>query len=202
MSAVIDREEGFTLIELIVSIAILGIIMVTIGVTFALTVLTTSQTSDRYKDSRGPKFTAAYWPADVAASEKVDPGAGDCGGSAALASFAWTDAQNQAQTDTASWFVDTAGGTRQLVRKLCNGSLGSPVRTTVIVPRLGPADPAVTCDGGSCAADATPQGVLLDVTTLSGYGFKVDGTRVTLNPSGTGGDGGDGDEGDQQGGGG
>lgn len=191
-----DRDAGFTLIELIVSIAILGIIMATVGMMFALTVLTTGQTSDRYKDSRGPKFTAAYWPADVAASEKVRPTAGDCGGSGALASFSWTDAQNAAQTDTASWFVVTTGGTRQLVRKLCNGSLGSPVRTTVIVPRLGTADPTVTCDGATCAVDATPQGVLLGVTTQSGYSFVVDGTRVTLNPSGTGGgDGGDGGDG-------
>lgn len=192
MSAGREREAGFTLIELLVSIVILGIIMGTVGTTFALVVRTTGETSDRYQDSRGPKFAAAYWSADVAASETVNPAAGACGGSGALVSFAWTNPANLGETDTASWFVDTSTGARRLVRKLCAGWLGTPVQTTVIVPRLAASDPTITCDGVVCVTDAKPQGVQLSVTTPSGYSFTVDGTRVTGNPGGTGDGGGDG----------
>ena len=72
-------ESGFTLVELLISIVILGIIAGVITTSFVVLTRVSNQTQARLTQSRGPKFASVYWTPDVGSSEIVNPAGIRCG---------------------------------------------------------------------------------------------------------------------------
>ena len=173
-----QNERGFTLVELMVAITIMGIIAATASMLFAFTLGTTEQTSERFSDSRGPKFLSSYWIPDVTSSLRVNLNSGPCGGGTPLVTLSWTDDRATFGDVTASWFTDATATARGLVRRECrNGNLSTPIRTTVVVPRIAVPGASVECDAGTCVEDQLPSSVRIFVTTPNGLTYSVDATR-------------------------
>jgi prepilin-type N-terminal cleavage/methylation domain-containing protein len=136
-----SAEAGFTLVELLVAITILGIIMGAIGAMIATAFRTTTTVNDELNASRGPKLVARYWPADVENAQQVQPGGGGCGGAAvvtfkilSVADPGGTEPQSAGGSDpdtTVSWAVVQNGSRSQLRRFVCGTS-----DTSTVVPDL------------------------------------------------------------------
>ena len=176
------REAGFTIVELTITIAILGIIMVAISTTFTVMARTMDQTQRRFTESRGPKFAGLYWNPDVSSSEIVNPTGVRCGTQGSpLVTFRWTD-DRTAQLQVSTWATKTSGTTTSLVRYECDANaLSTPTASTTIAPEVVAISTLARCDVGSglaaCGNDVKPSRVNLDMATVDGRTFTVDGTR-------------------------
>jgi prepilin-type N-terminal cleavage/methylation domain-containing protein len=176
------RAGGFTLVELLVAITILGVIAGGISATFTVLARTSNQTEARLEQSRGPKFASAYWTPDVASSETVNAAGVRCGSAGTeLVTFTWTD-DRQAQAQVATWALVTTGGTTDLDRSICDANaLAAPKRTTVVAPDVEVANVSARCDYGSglavCTASSTPQRVVLSFVSSDGRTFVIDANR-------------------------
>lgn len=176
------RASGFTLVELLVAITIVGIIAGAISATFAVLARSSERTQALLEQSRGPKFSSAYWTPDVASSDTVDPAGVRCGTTGTeVVTFQWTD-DRQAQAQVATWSLVTTAGTTDLVRSVCDANaLAAPKRTTVVAPGVEAANVSARCDDGSglaaCAASSTPQRVVLSFVSSDGRAFVVDANR-------------------------
>jgi prepilin-type N-terminal cleavage/methylation domain-containing protein len=162
-------EDGFTLIELVFTVAILGIVMVAvIGVVFGY-LRTSNETSTRLSESTDQQFVSAYWQQDVSslgvrgmpsggsipASQAVwvgsSPGCAPASG-AVVVTFKWNDFRN-APTDAANawngsvnWATyytksdPSVAGQVQLWRKRCGD-----VSSDIVVARHLTEPPGITC---------------------------------------------------------
>ncbi len=174
-------EHGFTLVELLVTITILGIIMGAIGAMIATAFRTTSTVSAELNGSRGPKMVARYWVPDVEQAFSVASGGGGCGGGTAVATLTSTsfisniahpDQQEDPGTGrTVVWSIVPRNGRTQLVRTVCGGDSTTVVADLDDAQAVGP--------GGSSGRKWT-----LDVTVPDGsqpsktFEFSVDATQV------------------------
>lgn len=179
--------RGFTLVELLIAVTILGVISIGITMTFTVLARTTDGTQARLTQSRGPKLVGVYWMPDVNSSETVNPTGTVCGSvGTPLVTFLWND--ERYGTLVATWSTNTAGSTTSLVRTRCtvtDGVVSSPVQTTTVAPDIAP-PPATRVQCGDpfldCASDATPDYVLLTLATADGRSFDVYGDRkVTVS---------------------
>ena len=176
-------EQGFTLVELILSIAILGVISTTIGVVGVVMFRTLNQTQARLDETRGPRFASVYWIPDVASTETVNPSTGltACGsGGTNLVTLRWID--DRTGTTAVTYAVTTVGIERRMVRRLCTNNSSTAVRTTVIAPSIATPGAAVTCGNGTtysgCDPDDLRKSLLLTLTPKNGGGtFSIDAYR-------------------------
>jgi prepilin-type N-terminal cleavage/methylation domain-containing protein len=186
------REGGFTLVELIVAITILGIIMGAIGAMIITAFRTSTTVSDELNGSRGPKLVARYWTPDVENATEVLPGAGGCGpaGSAVVTfkSASVTDPGTTEPSDpptapdtTVTWAVVHNGSRTQLRRFVCGPGVNGAATT---VPELGGTTPTVEQVGTG------PGRWVLKVTvpdrsqSAETFDFEVSGTQqVTPEPT-------------------
>jgi|GEM_PF-4249850 prepilin-type N-terminal cleavage/methylation domain len=184
-------ERGFTLVELLVAITILGIIMVAIGAMITTAFRTTTIVSNRLNASRAPKLVSTYWVPDVEGAESVNVGAGGCGdGGTPLVTFQWTDYSSVVATEappvvpltpnaSATWAIITRGTRTQVVRRECRGVGVTRVATVVpdLVPDLG--TDSVTVDAtGSRITVSVPDRTNADKQ----FHFTVDGARQVAQP--------------------
>lgn len=170
------RDEGFTLVEMLMTVAIMGVISAALfGVVFSYFSVNVS-TRTRLSESTDQQFVSAYWQQDVSAlgsraltggsvvsSQSVWLGAaapGGCGGSVpgtVVVSFAWREFATGSDPATA-W-----NGTAQEVAYVVTGSVLKRVRCRSGV--AGPAHtvahnivgtPTVTCLDDDDAVTVTP----------------------------------------------
>jgi prepilin-type N-terminal cleavage/methylation domain-containing protein len=137
------NESGFTLIELIIAVVILGIIIVPLTGAIIDGLNTTTEAQSRLSETRSPMFSSVFFADDA---QSVDPGGIQVGGSSPacpsgggqnVVSFTWVE-QNAGQSPAqyrSSYIIQTVGPKKTLVRTFCKG--GSTDSIT-IAPVLGP----------------------------------------------------------------
>jgi prepilin-type N-terminal cleavage/methylation domain-containing protein len=185
-----SRDAGFTLIELIVSIAILGVVMVAVtGVMFnALTV--NKETTQRFDATRSEQFAASYFADDVQGAKAsggiVTSGTAQCGTSPLLIEFRG-DTYDPAAVMTGRKTVVTyviesttidGVAARRMRRLSCEAAAaaGTPLTPTsdiAVSAALADVTPAAPVLSGS------PTQVSITLTRLDGTQFTLVGKRRT-----------------------
>ncbi len=178
--------DGFTLVELLVAITLLGIIMVAIGAMITTAFRTTTIVSARLEASRAPKLVSTYWVPDVEGAKTITPGAGGCGGTGGtpLVTFQWDKQPDVGMTTptnpvpipaavsgTSTWTLVTRGTRTQVVRTECAN--GTVTRTANVVPDVGADSVQVSPDGTSITVNVPDRN-----EPNKQFHFSVDGTQV------------------------
>jgi prepilin-type N-terminal cleavage/methylation domain-containing protein len=187
-------DDGFTLVELLLAIAIMGIIATPLSMGFITGLRFIGRSDEKFTDSRSALMSAGYFAGDVANANTVVPNdATACGTGSALVTFAWSDASaavGAPVNNEVSYVYDTSDSTnKQLLRKYCaNGS--ATATKSVAAVSLG-STPVVTCYDAGNVVNATCVGarwVKMLVTqdtnaaspdnpTPTAYTFTLEGTR-------------------------
>lgn len=85
-------ESGFTLIELVITTTVLGIVMSVVGAAFYVFFRTTGETTERLAESPALQIASTYLTRDVQSAQVFTSTCGSWpAGSSALASFGWRD---------------------------------------------------------------------------------------------------------------
>jgi prepilin-type N-terminal cleavage/methylation domain-containing protein len=174
-------EAGFTLAELLVVIALLGVISGVLAMAFVVSGRSASDTSQRLKESHDAQIASAYLATDVQSATSLTsstcPTTSSLSGSVNLINFSY-DGQNS----IASWYYGSTGREQQVVRAFC--APGGGVVSDAPIVHFAGAAPAVTCiDPSSCGAGSKPNKVKLSftehntVSNANDYTFAVSGTR-------------------------
>src|SRR5438876_982008 len=91
-------EAGVTLVELMISVVLLGIIIVPLTTAMVTGLITTGEARARLSQSRSPLFSSAYF-ADDAQSSDVNGitlgGTAACGGGSNIVTFSWLENRTQ-----------------------------------------------------------------------------------------------------------
>ncbi len=192
------RDAGFTLIELVISVAILGTVMVAITAALLISLKVVTESDARYPEIADRQFASAYFGGDAAEAKTISSsGTQKCGtGGTLVVEFVGNDFNSptpSTATPTISTtvvsYVTEAGGT-ELRRLTCSSTATSPAypltpaNTNVVVKNLSPATPpSVVCKDAAAAvvpvACSATSAVWLTVTVTlaSGKEFSLSGTR-------------------------
>jgi prepilin-type N-terminal cleavage/methylation domain-containing protein len=163
-------DDGFTLIELVVTVAIVGIVVVALTGMVMSYLKTSVSTEQRLTESHDVQFASAYWQRDVASigvrdttydpsdtvhsfpllrSVTKDASLASCPlpSGTAVVTLAWsqydvTDPGNP-KTVTVTYLASASGPRYELTRRRCTGST---VDETVTVADNLTAMPTVSCD--------------------------------------------------------
>ena len=195
MRALRDRfagEDGFTAIEMVIAMLILGIILAPLLSSYVLGIGTVAQSNATTNDSADTQNLSSFFVNDVASAYRVSTASG-CG-SDTIVKFELGKALSNADPFYVAYGAtrDTTAETNQnitpiyvLTRYTCNSSRGIP-NSTIVASELTSA-PTLACAGLSVAnCDTTsrrPTLVSLTVTewgrnqTDTTYSFTISGTR-------------------------
>jgi prepilin-type N-terminal cleavage/methylation domain-containing protein len=176
-------DGGFTLIELIVSITILGILMPAIASAMFVALNTNRSTDVRLSESRDTREIAAYLPDDAAgATSFATTGTARCGTGSLVVEFRGQnfDSTQATQTTVISYLLTTATAedgrpTRVLHRLSCLSTASSPVYplspdSDISLARYlsTTVDPSVSTSAGTVQLTTTSRSGDL-VATVSGH---------------------------------
>jgi prepilin-type N-terminal cleavage/methylation domain-containing protein len=199
------EDGGFTLVELVMTVAILGIIAVPLTGLVLSYLRTTVDTEARLTESHDVQFAAAYWQRDVASigvrsstyntGDHTFPlvqsvGLAPCGlpaGASDVVTLAWseftsTDPTAPATTVKVTYATRPAGGVYELLRVRCGSR---PSTTQVADSLLGP--PSLACvqaGGGTSCTDGggqLPSLVKLVLQVHDDTGHNTDAYTATLS---------------------
>jgi prepilin-type N-terminal cleavage/methylation domain-containing protein len=185
-------ESGFTLVELLVAMAILGIIIPAIGAALISIIHNTNATNQRFAESHDAQITAAYFANDVqsvAVTGTVTPGSAsydtacDRAGDTSLIEFKWWQYDTTGSISSYNLVVystEPVSGSlppvHLLRRRFCQGPNGvTPSLVTDVVAGhlVSGATPPAVCT--SRCAGQPANAVAMSVTESSGYLFVVSG---------------------------
>lgn len=181
-------DDGFTAIELVISMALLGLIIVPISLAFYTSFLEADATRDRIADSATAQVTSSFLLSDVQSSQRVyTSNVGGClpspfsaaAGDVVELQFMWVHPDpsiGAAQTTHVS-YVNRAPRTgevqHELHRAMCTTG-GAPATEPIkLTPYLDDGAnafvPQLLCGGTTCppAELETPDEVLVDIVTRS-----------------------------------
>jgi prepilin-type N-terminal cleavage/methylation domain-containing protein len=179
-------DDGFTLVELIIAILIIGVITVPLGNVVIGSLHNADATTARLLESHDVQITSAYWAQDVASVgtrsttnpypliQSVETGVTyssslfPCGttGTTPIVTLAWDDftGPGASTLDRVAYLVETVSGQTQLHRLRCNGSAAVVSDVTVAHDLSTSAAPTVACSSSCTAAPAVPTTVTLTLT--------------------------------------
>lgn len=163
------RDDGMTVIELLISMMILGIIMAPLATSFVLGLETTRGSELDAGDSADAQLLAGFWDGDVASAQTVGTSAFTCGTGTGVVQLRWNDGAAvrvvayRALTDPARQAdLRLATPLYVLERVVCSDDSGTVLDRQVLARALQGV-PVVSCDSSSCGP--TPRRVRL--TTVS-----------------------------------
>ena len=184
------REEGFTLIELIVAVAVLGVIIGAIAASLVVSLQTTDVTTDRLNESNDAQMAAVYYVQDVASATDVDvtDEHACAAGNEVVVQFSWTeqslngagDIVDVAKVASYEYQAPLGADGGRLVRLHCTDA-GAP--SSVVIAQSLASKPILTCDGagpGVCDLsdpDDVPRMVQLTVSETNDYTYELSGSR-------------------------
>lgn len=168
------REEGFTLVELMVAVTILAIITGVIAAAMMVSFRTTDEANDRLARAHDVQISTSAFASDVQSADTVLIGAGTpaCGAAADL-SFVWTDpnAAPAPVVNVASYRIE---GTR-LLRTYCRSGGTTSTYEQVLSHNVKVAG-TPTCDGSTCSG-LKPREVTWEITDTGDAAHTLRGTR-------------------------
>lgn len=165
-----DRDDGFTLVEVLLVIVITTIIIGALAAALITSIRVSTETDERVLATRDAQLTSLYFTNDVQSAQSVlTSNPADCAApSGFLLGLVVDDGKVVYRTLT------SAAGELQLERRRC--VIAGATSTQVLARDLNPAKPPVlTCPpAASCPADARK--LQLKITTFD-YDFTLRGTR-------------------------
>jgi prepilin-type N-terminal cleavage/methylation domain-containing protein len=195
----VDRlrdEQGFTLVELIISMAVLGILIVPLTSSFLLGLLETTSAQERIADSTAAQLISAYLPRDIQSADDVYVGRRDClpppfnlATDVVRMQLNWSDPSG---ATTVVSYIDGLGADgveRVLHRAECVRTGGVTTSGSALLARHLDATAGFvpTCDGNAACSDAKPKTVTVHVkvespdpnprSSYSAFEFDLRGTR-------------------------
>jgi prepilin-type N-terminal cleavage/methylation domain-containing protein len=159
-------ERGLTLSELIVAIAVLGIIITPLTAAMLVFIKSGTTTVPVYESNIDARLVSARWQVDAQSAELIDTGA-ICGtDGVAVVNFHWVD--DVSSDRDVSYVVRTLGTKRSFIRNVCtNGTLDSSV---TLIDSLGPTNtPSFSCTPDCDAPDT----ITLDVRDGNNYRYAL-----------------------------
>jgi prepilin-type N-terminal cleavage/methylation domain-containing protein len=200
-------DDGFTLIELILSVAILGIVSAALLEIVFQYVKTTSDTSARLNESTDQQFISTYWQDDVSSLGRRSfnaatgtfstdqsvfvgtAGPGGCGSSvgSVTVALAWNEFAVGVAPAADPWvstphqvaYVTVPNGTRfQLERVRCKN--GATVGLPVTVAHNLTGTPTISCDT-TCGATTPPNRVSMTFTVKDAAHPNSQGYTTTVS---------------------
>ncbi|MET0524089.1 MAG: prepilin-type N-terminal cleavage/methylation domain-containing protein [Nocardioides sp.] len=198
------HEDGFTLIELVISVAILGLVSAALCGVVLQYVQTSVDTSARLNESTDEQFISTYWQNDVSSLGRRSRGSGSfdvaqsvfvgsagpggCGSTAGsiVVAFAWNQFRAGAGDPDEAWSTTPQevayvtvpkDGRLVLERVRCtNGVAAAPL---TIAHNLT-ATPAISCDT-SCTAATPPNRVSMTFTVKDADNTRSSGYTTTVS---------------------
>lgn len=157
-------ERGYTLIELLLSVMLMGVIVAAISGALVVMFTATAETTDRLSESPDLQIAAAYFGSDGQSATALN--SQHCGPATATRaiSFSWTDPGSDPATPTGdtgrkvSYVVEAVGTQKQLVRYSCvvPATGAESVDRTIVVNYLRPTtSPTAACSPSPCGATTT-----------------------------------------------
>jgi prepilin-type N-terminal cleavage/methylation domain-containing protein len=192
-----ERDAGFTLLELMLSISILGVLMAAfVGLMFA-TMTANKQTKSRLDGTRAEQISSVYFGRDIQAAQgatgiRSGVSAG-CGAGTAVLEIrgASYDAVSLAPKVTVVSYVfstTTVNGvtTGVLTRRSCEAAASpapsyplAPASTRTVARGLVPTAPSPVCSPGACGSTATAVSLTLSRTGADAAFTLVGAKRTT-----------------------
>jgi len=196
-------DDGFTLVELIIAIIIIGVITVPLGDVVIGFLRSSDATTARLLESHDVQIASAYWAQDVASigtrsttnpyplNQSVETGVAynsglyPCGAATtpdAIARLAWDDFSGAGASTivrVAYIVVQTASGPTELHRLRCQGS-PVVVSDVTIAHDLDPLTPPALACSTTCTAAPTVPGALTLTLTLKNPGNRDEAYVVPL----------------------
>jgi len=181
------REAGFTLVELLISISILGIIMAALGAAIFLGLKNTDITNYRMLESHDEQVLSVYFQEDAASATGVRRDVTTCAeasaaGETAVVFFKWTEG---GVAKAASYFTKTVGTEKQLIRRKCSAAaiVSEPVMShfvAVTAPAIActPAPTTTSCPVSGTGATFTSASIT--VTETAGHVFTLTGSKRSV----------------------
>jgi prepilin-type N-terminal cleavage/methylation domain-containing protein len=199
--------DGFTLIELVISVAILGIVSASLLGIVLQYAKTTKDTSARLNESTDEQFVSTYWQNDVsslglrsltlasAATFTTDPsvfvgsaGPGGCGSAlgSVVVAFGWNEFTVGTTAPADPWtstpqrvaYVTVPNGSRLLLQRVrCKNSVAG---TPLTVAHNLTAVPTISCDT-SCGSTSLPGRVSMTFTVKDAANAGSQGYTTTVS---------------------
>lgn len=186
MNGAPSGDDGMTLIEMLISIALLGLIIAPITLALFLALEVSASSSQRTTDSADAQISSSYFASDVQSADVVRQASYVCATSNALVELEWADAATGDRVAVA-YAPSTSAGVDRLERvaySISSSDACSETSRTTAVHNLNPAvPPTLACEpSGDCVRGS----VVLQVSALSAsvhgrlyeaYAFTLAGTR-------------------------
>jgi prepilin-type N-terminal cleavage/methylation domain-containing protein len=186
-------EEGFTLTELLVVIAVTSIITTVLASSFIIGIGTARSANTRLQESHDAQLASTYFGADVASATQVSTtesprcsngtdGTDGTDGTrgtdrtkpTTVALFEWTD-PGAPKVGRAAYYYVLTGPPLELRRRYCEGT---ELMSDVSISKNLSSDPVVSCPGPATANCGTaPADVQLQISEGNDYTYTLRATR-------------------------
>lgn len=170
-------EAGVTLVELLVVVAITGLVVPVLTSALVLGWRTTDSTVNSLADSRNRQLVPSLFTRDVQTATLVDTDTSlsTCtqAGDTLVVRMRWTQtpATGSPVDHAAAWVTTTSGGLTLLQRRSCDTSSGvMTVLSSVAVAHGLVGAPAVTCRSATGAVTACSSAVRVELTAADASG--------------------------------